>query len=199
MSFRALLVTKDDQAAEIVTPVLAGLGLAVECCGYSDAVCLVSEQKFQAVLVDYDDPHSAAVIFQNISNSAFYNHPVTVALLRDRNKVHQVFGAGANFVLYKPVAHDQAVGTLRAATALMKRERRNAFRVPIQVEVKLRLENPDGMPEMEGILLDISDSGMDVLAPQPYRETWPGLIRTGNQESAWSILPTACAPLSTTG
>ena len=87
MSFRALLVTKDDQAAEIVAPVLAGLGLAVECCGYSDAVCLVSEQKFQAVLVDYDDPHSAAVIFQNISNSAFDNHPVTVALLRDRNKV----------------------------------------------------------------------------------------------------------------
>jgi len=167
MSFRALLVTKDDQAEQIVAPVLADLGLAVECCGYSDAVCLVSEQKFQAVLVDYDDPHSAAVIFQNISNSAFYNHPVTVALLRDRNKVHQVFGVGANFVLYKPVRHNQAVGTLRAATALMKRERRNAFRVPIQVEVKLRLENPDGMPEMEGILLDISDSGMDVLAPQP--------------------------------
>src|SRR5215469_264099 len=167
MSFRALLVTKDDQAAEIVAPVLADLGLAVECCGYSDAVCLVSEQKFQAVLVDYDDPHSAAVIFQNISNSAFYNHPVTVALVRDSKKVRPVFGAGANFVLYKPVAQEQAVGTLRAATALMKRERRNAFRVPIQVEVKLRLENPDGMPEMEGILLDISDSGMDVLAPQP--------------------------------
>ena len=167
MSFRALLVTKDDQAAEIVAPVLADLGLAVECCGYSDAVCLVSEQKFQAVLVDYDDPHSATVIFQNISNSAFYNHPVTVALVRDRNKVQQVFGMGANFILYKPVAHEQAVGTLRAATALMKRERRNAFRVPIQVEVKLRLENPEGMPEMESILLDISDSGMDVLAPQP--------------------------------
>lgn len=167
MSFRALLVTKDDQAAEIVGPVLADLGLAVECCGYSDAVCLVSEQKFQAVLVDYDDPHSAAVIFQNISNSTFENHPVTVALVRDRNKVQQVFGAGANFVLYKPVAHEPAVGTLRAATALMKRERRNAFRVPIQVAVKLRLENPDGMPEMEGILLDISETGMDVLAPQP--------------------------------
>src|SRR5215470_16852367 len=167
MSFRALLVTKDDQAADIVAPVLADLGLAVERCGYTDAVCLVSEQKFQAVLVDYDDPHSAAVIFENISNSAFDNHPVKVALLRDRNKVRPVFGAGANFVLYKPVAHEQAVGTLRAATAVMKRERRNAFRVPIQVGVKLRLENPDGMPEMEGILLDISEIGMDVLAPQP--------------------------------
>ena len=167
MSFRALLVTEDDQAAEMVAPVLADLGLGVQCCGYSEAVCLVSEQKFQAVLVDYDDPHSAAVIFQNISNSAFENHPVTVALLRDRNKVRPVFGAGANFVLYKPVRHEQAVGTLRAATALMQRERRNAFRVPIQVAVKLRLENPDGMPEMEGILLDISEIGMDVLAPQP--------------------------------
>src|SRR5215469_2278351 len=167
MSFRALLVTEDDQAAEIVTPVLADLGLAVQCCGYSDAVGLVSEQKFQAVLVDYDDPHSAAVMFQHISNSAFDHHPVTVALVRDSKKVRPVFGAGANFVLYKPVAHEQAVGTLRAATALMKRERRNAFRVPIQFGVQLRLDNPDGMPEMEGILLDISEIGMDVLAPQP--------------------------------
>ena len=167
MSFRALLVTKDEQAAEIVAPVLADLGLAVQCCGYSDAVCLVSEQKFQAVLVDYDDPHSAAVIFQNICNAPFENNPVTVALLRDRTKVRQVFGAGANFVLYKPVVREQAMGTLRAATALMKRERRNAFRVPIQVEVKLRLANPEGMPEMDGILLDLSETGMDVLAPQP--------------------------------
>src|SRR5215469_182969 len=167
MSFRALLVTEDDQATEIIAPLLADLGLAVQCCGYSDAVCRVSEQKFQAVLMDYDDPHTAALIFLSISNSAFDNHPVTIALLRDRNKVRKIFGAGANFVLYKPVAHEQAAGPLRAATALMKRERRNAFRVPIQVEVKLRLENPNGMPEMEGILLDLSETGMDVLAPQP--------------------------------
>src|SRR5947209_8441665 len=135
MSFRALLVTKDDQAAEVLIPVLANYGLSPQCCGYSDAVCLVTEQKFQAVLVDYDDPHGAALVLQNLSSTPFQNHAVTVALLSDKNKVRSVFGAGANFVLYKPVSPTQALSTLRAATALIKHERRTAFRVPIQVGV----------------------------------------------------------------
>ncbi len=164
MTFRALLVTKDGQAAEVLAPVLHTLGLWVQCCGYSDAVCLVTEQRFQAVVVDFDDPHSAALL-QNIS-SISENHPITVALLSDKNKVRNVFGAGANFVLYKPLSAERAETTLRAATALIKSERRSSFRVPIQVAVNLRLENGFGPVEIQGILLDLSDGGMDVLAAQ---------------------------------
>ncbi|HTM38153.1 MAG TPA: PilZ domain-containing protein [Terriglobales bacterium] len=168
MSFRALLVTKDDQVAETLTPVLSNFGLRTECCGYSDAVCLITEQKFQAVLVDYDDPPSASLILQNLTSTPFQANAVTVALLSDKNKVRNVFGAGANFVLYKPLDETQATTTLRAATVLLKRERRTAFRVPIQVAVQLILANgTEGAAEMEGILLDLSETGMDVLAAQP--------------------------------
>jgi len=165
MTLRALLVTKDDQAAEVLAPVLQDFGLRAQCCGYSDAACLVTEQRFQAVLVDFDDPHSAALILHNISNGP-ENHPITVALLSDKNKVRNVFGAGANFVLYKPLSAEQAETTLRAATALIKSERRISFRVPIQVPVKVRLENAANAADIDGILLDLSDSGMDVLAAQ---------------------------------
>jgi CheY-like chemotaxis protein len=167
MSFRALLVTKDDQATEVLTPVLSNFGLSVHICGYSDALCLVSEQKFQAVLVDFDDPHSATLVLQNLSAAPFQTYAVTVALLSDKNKVRSVFGSGANFVLYKPLCTGAAVSTLRAATALIKRERRTAFRVPIQVAVRLRLLGQDDSPEIDGILLDLSEGGMDVLASQP--------------------------------
>src|SRR5713101_7641560 len=166
MAFRALLVTKDDQAAEVLAPVLHDFGLMVQCCGYSDAVCLVTEQKFQAVLVDFDDPHSAGLVLENAFNAPA-SHPITVALLSDKDKVRKVFGAGANFVLYKPLSTEQAESTLRAATALIKSERRGSFRVPIQVAVRLRLDSSDGPAEIEGILLDLSDSGMDVLAARP--------------------------------
>ena len=165
MTFRALLVTKDDQAVEVLAPVLQNFGLRVQCCGYSDAACLVSEQRFQAVLVDFDDPHSAALILKNIFSGS-ENHPITVALLRNKNKVRSVFGAGANFVLYKPISADHAETTLRAATALIKSERRISFRVPIQVPVKVRLENAHHAADIDGILLDLSDSGMDVLVAQ---------------------------------
>ena len=118
MSFRALLVSKDDQAVEALTPVLSNFGLTVHRCAYPDALCLVSEQKFHAVLVDFDDPHSATLTFENLSAARFRAHAVTVALLADRSKVRNAFGAGANFVLYKPVNAEQAEGTLRADASL---------------------------------------------------------------------------------
>lgn len=167
MSFRALLVSKDNQAAEALVPVLSNFGLAASVCGYSDGLCLVTEQKFQLVLVDFDDPHSAALVLQNLATTPFQTHATTIALLSDRNKVRNAFGAGANFVLYKPIEHEHATATLRSAAALMKRERRNSFRVPIQVAVMLSLPNDEQTAEIEGILLDLSETGMDVLASQP--------------------------------
>jgi CheY-like chemotaxis protein len=164
MTFQSLLVCKDEQATNVLTSVLAGFGLGVQCCGYPDALCRLTEQKFEAVIVDYDDPHSAALVLQNAFQASSGSNTVTVALLNDKTKVRHVFGAGANFVLYKPVSQQQAEASLRAAIAMMKRERRRSFRVPVQLPVKLRVENG---AEMEGILLDLSEDGLDVLAAQP--------------------------------
>jgi CheY-like chemotaxis protein len=164
MTFQSLLVCKDEQATSVLTSVLAGFGLGVQCCGYPDALRRLSEQKFDAVIVDYDDSHSAALVLQSAYQSSAPHKTVTVALLGDKTKVRHVFGAGANFVLYKPISQQQAEASLRAAMALMKRERRRSFRVPIQLPVKLQIENG---ADMEGILLDLSEDGLDVLAAQP--------------------------------
>ena len=172
MTFQSLLVCKDEQATAMLTPVLAGFGLGVQCCGYPDALCRLTEQKFDAVIVDYDDPHSAALVLQNAYQASSGHNTVTVALLGDKTKVRHVFGAGANFVLYKPISQQQAEASLRAATALMKRERRRSFRVPVQLPVKIQVENGS---DMEGILLDLSEDGLDVLAAQPL---CPGALLT---------------------
>lgn len=164
MTFQALLVSKDDAAVAVLTPVLSGFGVGVQACGYPEAMVRLGEAKFDAVIVDFDDPHSAALVLQNSSQASTGNSAVTVALLSDKTKVRNVFGAGANFVLYKPISEDQAQASLRAATALIKRERRRSFRVPVQVPLQLRVQNG---PEMEAILLDLSEGGMDVLAAQP--------------------------------
>src|SRR6516164_9516354 len=108
MTFQALLVSKDDEALGVLNPVLSGFGLGVQSCGYPDAMARLSEQKFDAVIVDFDDPNSAALILQNASQPSTGNSAVTIALLSDKAKVRNVFGAGANFVLYKPVSEGQA-------------------------------------------------------------------------------------------
>lgn len=164
MTFQALLVSKDEEATETLSPVLSGFGVGMQSCGYPDALVRLTEQNFDAVIVDYDDPHSAALVLQNAYQASARNRAVTIALLSDKSKVRNVFGEGANFVLYKPISEAQAQASLRAATALIKRERRRSFRVPVQIPVQLRVQNG---PEMEGILLDLSEDGMDVLAAQP--------------------------------
>lgn len=172
MTFQALLVSKDDDAAAVLTPVLSGSGVGVQSCGYPDALVRLTEQKFDAVIVDYDDPHSAALVLQNATQPSSGNAAVTVALLSDKTRVRNVFGAGANFVLYKPISEAQAQSSLRSATALIKRERRRSFRVAVQVPVQLRVSNgaqtgERSGPEVEGILLDLSEDGMDLLSAQP--------------------------------
>ncbi len=117
MNLQSLLVSKDEQAVAVLTPVLAGFGLGVQSCGYPDGICRLGEQKFDTVIVDYDDPHSAALVLQNAYQAASGNHAVTVALLSDKAKVRSVFGAGANFVLYKPVSEQHALATLRSSSA----------------------------------------------------------------------------------
>ena len=164
MTFHALLVSKDEDAEAVLTPLLSRCGITVSCCGYPEALCRLTEEKFDSVVVDFDDPHSASLVLQNANQAASGVKAVTVALLIDKTKVRNVFGAGANFILYKPICEEQAEASLRAATSLIKRERRRSFRVPVQVPIQLQVQNG---PQLEGILLDLSEDGMDVLAAQP--------------------------------
>jgi len=164
MTFHALLVSKDEDAAAVLTPLLARCGVDVACCGYPEALCRLGEEKFDSVIVDFDDPHSASLVLQNAGQASAGVNAVTVALLSDKTKVRNVFGAGANFILYKPISVEQAEASLRAATALIKRERRRSFRVPVQVPIQLQVQDE---PPLEGILLDLSEDGMDMLAAQP--------------------------------
>ncbi len=166
MTFQALLVSKDDESASILAGVLSGLGVEAVRCGYSDGICQLTAEPFDAVIVDFDDPYSADLVLQKVLQSTPQNYVVTVALLSDKSKLRNVFGKGANFVLYKPFSTEQAEAGLRAAIVLLKRERRSSFRVPVQVPVQLKVEDD---PETEGILLDLSEDGLDLLAAQALR------------------------------
>jgi DNA-binding response OmpR family regulator len=163
MTLQALLVSKDDEAADVLSRVLANLGVAIE--RFSDpevAENRLREHRFDALVVDFDEPQIASQLLQAAQASAS-SAMVTVALVHQECSVREVLKAGARFILYKPISPDHAAAGLAAATALLKRERRSSFRVAVQAPVQLSL--PGGDP-MEGIMLDLSQSGMDVLAAQ---------------------------------
>ena len=167
MILQALLVSKDDLAAETLIQVLAQFGVAVERSNAADvAVTRLAEERFDQVIVDFDDPETASLLLEGCRRpaSADRNPPVTVALLHDASQIRSILGAGAHFILTKPITHEQAQKTLRAATALLKRERRQSLRVAVQAAVSIHLDESN---RVEGILLDLSTGGMDVLAAKP--------------------------------
>ena len=162
--FQALLVSKDDEAADIFIRVLSGFDVSVSSCGYTDAERQLSEERRDAVVVDFEETEAGAEVLRRVCESSSGKRAVTVALLTDKTQVRSVIGQGANFIVYKPVSSQQVETTLRAAISLMRRERRRSTRVPLQVPVQVRA---DGGAEIEAILLDLSEDGMDILAAQP--------------------------------
>jgi len=174
MMFQALLVSRDDEAADILTQVFAGFDVAVVCCGYEDAARQFAEQRPDAVIVDFDETQDASGFLQSVCQSPNGKRAVTVVLLSDKVKVREVIGQGANFILYKPISSQAAESSLRAAISLVRTERRRSLRVPVQVPVQLKAE--DG-PEVEAILLDLSEDGMDILAAQPLTPSAPIHVR----------------------
>jgi DNA-binding NarL/FixJ family response regulator len=168
MILQALLVSKDDLAAETLSQVSANFGVAVDRSSAADvAVSRLEEEHFDQVIVDFDDPDTASQVLESNRRRANLTQgspAVTVALLRDASQIRGILGAGAHFILIKPLTQEQTHATLRAATALLKRERRQTFRVPVQAAVSLSTEE---IPNLEAILLDLSAGGMDVLAAKP--------------------------------
>ena len=168
MMLQALLVSKDDHSSEALVRVLAELGVAVTRSSAADvAVARLSGEPFDQVIADFEDSQTASLILENCRRlaTAHRNPPVTVALLGDIRQIRAILGAGAHFVLTKPIRLDRALATLRAATALLKRERRKSLRIAVQVPTTIRLEDENTV--VEGILLDLSTGGSDVLAAKP--------------------------------
>ncbi|MDQ1391018.1 MAG: hypothetical protein QOF56_4472 [Acidobacteriaceae bacterium] len=164
MTLLALLVSTDDSASEILGRVLPTYGIAVE--RFSDLATAIDrchQQRFDTIIVDFEDPKSAAEVVEESRRWNSGNPTVTIALVADPRGVRDILSGGAHFVLYKPLTEQKARASLRAVAALLNRERRRAHRVPVQAPVELILA--DNRPA-DGILLDLSETGMEVLTAE---------------------------------
>jgi CheY-like chemotaxis protein len=165
MNLLALLVSSDDSACETLGQVLPGFGIAVE--RFSDvdtAIDRLQQQKFDALVVDFDNPEDAAAALATAHKLNPAHPPITVALLAQPAKAREILSSGAHFILYKPLSEEAAYAGLRAAAALLSRERRRARRVPVQAPAELTLADHR---KIEGILIDLSETGMEILTAEP--------------------------------
>lgn len=170
MRFQALMVSLDDASTDVLTTLFDDLVVDHERCSATEAAAKLDDGRIDLLALNFDDSAVAEDLIQTLRRSSMSRTAVTLGLLSERSKVTRAFGAGANFVLYLPLSEENARPALRAAVALLQRERRRQFRVPVQLPVTL---SSNDNPELEGILLDLSEGGMDVLAAKPLAPSDP--------------------------
>jgi hypothetical protein len=66
---------------------------------------------------------------------------------------------GVNFVLYKPVAHERALSSLRAARAVMRKEKRKSARATVHTHATIDYAN---VAQEKATLIDLAKDGMSV-------------------------------------
>src|SRR5579864_1524539 len=138
MTLQALLVSTDDQAAEVLGRVLPPLGVVLDRCSDPETTkSRIQQQKFAALIVDFDDAEAAEAALQQAKKLG--TEPLSIALVADPARVRDILTGGAHFVLYKPLTEEAAQAGLRPAAGLLSRERRRAFRVPVQAPVEITL------------------------------------------------------------
>src|SRR5580704_10058928 len=107
MTLLALLVSTDDSASEVLGRVLPASGIAME--RFSDlptAIDRLRQQKFDALIIDYENSEAAAEVFEEGRKLNSGVAPVTVALVAERSQVREILTGGAHFVLYKPLSEE---------------------------------------------------------------------------------------------
>jgi TonB family protein len=116
-------LSPDDQAVSAITGVLEEMSVTFErpLDGPSAAKKLNS-QSFDLVLVDCENLPAAKLIFDVCRRSQLGTNPVPIAIVDGRAGLPTAFRLGAELILTKPVAKDQARTTIRTAVSRVRKD-----------------------------------------------------------------------------
>ena len=160
MALTSLLVCADTKAVQILTRILADLGISTTHCTEPEtALARLVAQQFDTVLVDCKKERAAFELIASIRTMPTNKATLVIGLVDIENKVPSLFAKGANFVFYKPISAERAGASLRAARSLMRRERRRHLRVPLHAQAAMAYAGTENLP---ATLLDMSEEGIAI-------------------------------------
>ena len=161
MTLSALLVSVDEKAAEVLRRVLHELSIKVESCPeFGRAAMRIAQDRFDVIIVDSDSGEEVTALLRETRLSRVNDGTLAVALAPSQDSIRELFSLGVNFVLYKPVAHERALSSLRAARALMRKEKRKSARTAVHAHATVDYANVE---KDKATLMNLAKDGMAVL------------------------------------
>ena len=160
MNLSALLVCVDESASQVLHQVLAELSIRVESC--SDIVragIRLAQERFDVVVFDCQSQREVTNLLRETRTSRLNDATLAVAVVPGQENIREMFSLGVNFVLYKPVAYDRALSSLRAARAVMRKEKRRKPRATVHAHATIDYAN---VAHEKATLVDLAEDGMSV-------------------------------------
>ena len=119
----ALLLSPDDQAVSAISAVLEEMSVSCERpLDGASAAQKLNSRSFDLVLVDCETLPAAKLIFDVCRRAKSDINPVPIAIVDGRAGLPTAFRLGAELILTKPVAKDQARSTIRTAVSRLRKE-----------------------------------------------------------------------------
>jgi len=160
MTLSALLVCVDEASAQLLRRVLEELSIRVESCpDFVRAAIRLAQERFDVVIVDGDSNAEVIALLRETRLSRLNDATLAVAVVAGQESIREMFSLGVNFVLYKPVAYERALSSLRAARAVMRKEKRKSARATLHTHATVDYGNVE---QERATLIDLAQNGMSV-------------------------------------
>ena len=160
MAFTSLVVCADSKAVQVLSQILRELNIEAEHCGdLVTAAGRLAARHFDAAVIDCQDQLAAIELIANVRKLPINRSTLIIGLVDGREQVRDIFGQGANFIVYKPVSVERAGSSLRAARSLMAREKRCKLRVSLHAPASITYADAENVA---ATLLDLSEDGLAI-------------------------------------
>lgn len=162
MKLNALVMSRSQGAVKALLAGFAELGFEYKVStSPSEAMEALAAGYHSALIVDFDLPQAVQVARMS-RTFATKQRPILFGMIGSATPVRDVFQAGANFVLYKPLDLLQVLHSLRAAQGFMRPDRRNTSRQ--KCETLAYLQFPTGV--VPALVLDVTEQGLSLQAAE---------------------------------
>ena len=160
MTLSTLLVCADAAAVDVLRRVLEELGMKAELC--SDPVragVRLAQERFDLIVLDCKKQKDMLDLLIGSRASRLNDNTLAVVVAEGQAGTPHLFSLGVNFVVYKPIAYDRALSSLRAVQTLLYRDKRRKARASVHTQATVDYA---GGQQIKATLVDLAEDGMAV-------------------------------------
>jgi CheY-like chemotaxis protein len=160
MTLTSMLVCADAAVVQVLRHVLKELGVEVELCpDVVRAGVRLAQQRFDLIILDCEKQADVMTLLGESRASRQNESTLAVVVVAGQESIREMFSLGVNFVLYKPVSQERALSTLRAAHAVLHRDKRRKARATVHTHATIDYA---GTEKARATLVNLAEDGMAV-------------------------------------